>query len=145
MNAILDIELAEGMAILPAKKTKDAANYDLYASETVYLGSGKTEVVSTGLRMRVPVGSVFEIYSRSGLANEGIVVANAPGQIDSDYRGIVGVLLHNQGELSCIIHEGDRIAQGRLCQVVPTQLRECVIAIDETERGEGGFGHTGKR
>lgn len=141
----LQIELLSADARIPTKATPGAANADLYSAETTYIGPGKTEKVSTGLRMRVPEGYVLEIYPRSGLASEGLQVANSPGQVDSDYRGEVRVLLFNSTSLGTIIHEGDRIAQCRLVSLCDTTIeRVNSIDVDETERGDGGFGSTGK-
>ena len=74
-------------SVLPTKGSEGAAAYDLYASESVYIPVGETASVGTGLSMEIPKGWKGEIYSRSGLASQGVVVANAPGKIDCDYRG----------------------------------------------------------
>ncbi len=81
-------------AIVPHKGTPFAAAYDLYAVETAYIPPGETVVVGTGLAMEIPRYWKGDIYSRSGLASRGVVVANAPGKIDSDYRGEIKVILH---------------------------------------------------
>jgi dUTP pyrophosphatase len=144
-NVNLDVYRIVPEAILPSRASAKAANYDLYSSEDTVIGAGKVELVSTGLRFRVPYGYVFEIYGRSGLAREGIIVANGPGQVDSDYRGEVKVILYNAGSLGYYIKKGDRIAQGRLVRLSRMDTLEVpMISTNETVRGEGGFGHTGR-
>lgn len=132
-------------ATLPTKATDGSANWDLYAAEEKLLWPGERWVVGTGLRIAVPRHHVLEIYPRSGLAaNRGITVLNAPGQIDSDYRGEVKVILLNTSRegLPYRVEIGSRIAQCRLVPVVHFQWQECEVMVD-TERGEGGFGSTG--
>ena len=132
-------------AKLPTKATKGAAAYDLYAAESVYIPIGETAVVGTGLSMEIPPGWKGEVYSRSGLASKGIVVANSPGKIDSDYRGEIKVILHNNRNTDLVgILTGDRIAQFEVnpdysCDLTFEEVQELSIS----ERGEGGLGSTG--
>lgn len=136
-------------SLMPTLGSDGAAAYDLRASENAVLYSGDTVLVRTGVRVAIPKGYVGEVCSRSGLAlKENIFVLNAPGLIDSDYRGEIGVILHHahseeQG-MPFSIQKGDRVAQLMFKKVADTVL-EVVDSLDETDRGEGGFGSTGKQ
>lgn len=136
-------------ATIPTHGSVDAAGCDLYANLTdengsVTLAPGVTYLVKTGIAMEIPKQCAGFIYARSGLASKrGLRPANCVGVIDSDYRGEVMVALHNDAQTEQTIHHGDRIAQ----MVIAPYLRpEFVEADDLTdiERGDGGFGHTGK-
>jgi dUTP pyrophosphatase len=101
-------------------------------------------LVPTGLAFAIPVGFEGQVRPRSGWAlKEGVTILNSPGTIDSDYRGEVRVLLVNLGDAAVTIRAGDRIAQLVVCPVAAASLHEVTI-LDETSRGAGGFGHTGK-
>ena len=131
---------------LPEYATIGSAGMDLKAniSEPVVLKPLKRELISTGLYMQIPTGHEVQIRPRSGLACKyGITVANAPGTIDSDYRGEVKVCLINLSDTPFVVNPGERIAQAVLNKVEKIEWNE-VAELDETERGEGGFGHTGK-
>jgi dUTP pyrophosphatase len=130
-------------AKLPSKATEGAAAYDLYAVENVYIPHGETAVVSTGIALSIPEGWKGEVYSRSGLASKGIFVANSPGKIDSDYRGEIKVILHNTRREIVGIHAGERIAQFEINPVYTIDWEPQDVDVDETERGDGGFGSTG--
>lgn len=133
---------------LPCYESAGAAGADLRANfgsghRGVTLSPGARALVPTGLRMAVPEGFEVQVRPRSGLAlKHGVTVLNAPGTIDSDYRGPVGVVLVNLGEVAVEISHGDRIAQMVLAPVVQAQL-SVVATLDETARGKGGFGSTG--
>jgi len=100
--------------------------------------------VGTGLSMEIPKFWKGDIYSRSGLASRGVVVPNSPGKIDSDYRGEIKVLLHNNRSVDIIgIELGDRIAQFEINPVHDMEFEE-VATLEESTRGDGGFGSTGK-
>ena len=136
---------------MPEFKTDGAACFDICAdlkdfnNEEVYLFQGVTAVIPTGLKFHIPQGYKLEVYSRSGLtAKHGVIVLNAPAQIDSDYTGELRVILHNAGGSSYIIKHGDRIAQAALVPVVNTRLVETDEEPPETERGANGLGSTGK-
>jgi dUTP pyrophosphatase len=104
---------------------------------------GSIMVIPTGIAIALPLGFEAQIRPRSGLAfNHGISIINAPGTIDTDYRGEIKVALINLGKEPYTIHRGDRIAQMVIQKVYQAQL-EVVDALEETERNEGGFGHTG--
>jgi dUTP pyrophosphatase len=128
---------------LPAYATGGAAGMDVLAAEDVTLAPGARHAVATGLAVAIPPGYEIQVRPRSGLAlKHGISVPNAPGTIDSDYRGEVKVILINHGAEPFAIRRGDRIAQLVLCPVVWLSWLK-VEELDETQRGEGGFGSTG--
>jgi dUTP pyrophosphatase len=137
---------------LPSYETPGAAGADLRVNLPedqrhlgIVLGSMERRVVPTGLRIEIPVGFEMQIRPRSGLAlRHGITLPNTPGTIDSDYRGPLGVLLVNLGVEPYVVHHGDRIAQAVIAPVI--QMRyEPVEELADTERGEGGFGSTGRK
>lgn len=130
---------------LPAYMTENAAGVDLVAAvdDCVVILPGARGLIPTGLQIAVPPGYEVQIRPRSGLAlNRGISVPNSPGTIDSDYRGEVKIILANLGEEPFIVSRGDRIAQMVIARIVHAEIRE-ENELSDTERGEGGFGHTG--
>lgn len=128
---------------LPAYATAGAAGMDVLAAEDVTLAPGQRHAVATGLAVAIPHGFEIQVRPRSGLALKyGITVCNAPGTIDSDYRGELKVILINHGAEPFAILRGDRIAQLVLAPVVRASWL-AVDELDETARGEGGFGSTG--
>lgn len=130
---------------LPDYATPGSAGMDLRASEDALLQPGEVRAVGTGIRIAVPEGYEAQVRPRSGLAlKHGISIPNAPGTIDSDYRGEVRVILINLGNEPFSIHRGDRIAQLVVAPVARADW-ECVRELPETVRGEGGFGSTGVR
>jgi dUTP pyrophosphatase len=130
-------------ASMPVAATLGAAGYDLCASENKIITPSSPILVKTGLSMNIPRGYVGMVCSRSGLAlKHGVFVLNAPGIIDSDYRGDIGVILYNSGDVDFEVIAGDRIAQILFVRLAPIGLEE-VDSLDETVRGEGGFGSTG--
>lgn len=132
----------EGLA-LPAYATPGAAGMDVLAAEDVMLAPGARHAVATGLAMAIPAGFELQVRPRSGLAlKHGISLANAPGTIDSDYRGELKVILVNLGQESFAVARGDRIAQLVLAPVTRGMWEE-VDDLDATARGLGGFGSTG--
>ena len=132
---------------LPEYQTHGSAGADLRADlrgEELVLQPGEIKLVPTGLRVEIPHGYEMQVRPRSGLAlKHGITVANAPGTIDSDYRGEVKVILANLGDAPFPIARGDRIAQLVPAPVQHAELNE-VASLDETARGSGGFGSTGR-
>ncbi len=133
---------------LPAYETPGAAGADLRANlpdrGTVVLQPGARALVSTGLRIEIPQGYEVQIRPRSGLAlKHGITLPNAPGTIDSDYRGPLGVIMMNAGQEVFEIAHGDRIAQMVVAPVLQASF-ELVEALSDTARGSGGFGSTGQ-
>jgi dUTP pyrophosphatase len=138
------ISLSEG-AVLPAYQTEHSAGMDLRCAEDFTLYPKERRLVGTGLKMAIPPGYEGQVRPRSGLAfKHGISLVNTPGTIDADYRGEIGVILINHGADVVTFNAGDRIAQFVIAPVVRAEL----IVVDEletTERGEGGFGSTGRQ
>ena len=128
----------------PEYKTPGAAGCDLMSSEDVVVEPGSHKVVSTGLFLEIPRGYECQVRSRSGLAaNSGVFVLNSPGTIDSDYRGEVKVILFNTSkDAGFNVRKGDRIAQLVFSRVYQATFEE-TERLNETKRGEGGFGSTG--
>lgn len=138
------IVLDEG-AYLPSYESSGAAGADVRAhlDQPMCIAPGKAALVPTGLRLAIPRGYEVQVRPRSGLAlKKSITVLNSPGTIDSDYRGPLGVILINHGIEDFIINDGDRIAQLVLAPVCQAVFKEAA-SLDQTERGEGGFGSTG--
>ena len=128
---------------LPEYKTSGAAGCDVHARSSAVIEPGKWAIVPTGLKVAIPDGYEIQIRPRSGLAMaKGVTVLNSPGTIDSDYRGFIGVMLINHGDIDFVVEKGDRIAQLVLCPVEQIQW-EVVDTLDDTDRGSGGFGSTG--
>ncbi len=128
---------------LPAYATAGAAGMDVVSAEDLTLAAGARHAVPTGLAIAIPQGYEVQVRPRSGLAlNHGITVPNTPGTIDSDYRGELKVILINHGHTAFEIRRGDRIAQLVLAPVTRAAWLP-VEELDETVRGEGGFGSTG--
>jgi dUTP pyrophosphatase len=128
----------------PQYATPGSAGCDLIASEEVTLAPGKWSAVNTGLYLEIPIGYVAQVCPRSGLAlKHGVSVLNAPGIIDSDYRGEVKVILVNHNSLRYTVKKGDRIAQLVFMPVVHAELK-FISQLSETERGSSGFGSTGR-
>ncbi len=133
-------------ATIPTRGSDRAAGYDLYAclENEVVIGAGETVKIGTGLSIAVPEGYFGAIFARSGLAaKEGLRPANCVGVADSDYRGEYIVALHNDSAVSRVVTPGERIAQLVVMPYLSVEFDE-VDALDETERGAGGFGSTGK-
>ena len=130
---------------LPAYESLGAAGMDIAAAITadIVIAPGARHAVPSGLAIAVPAGHEVQIRPRSGLAlRHGVTVANAPGTIDSDYRGEVKVILINLGEASFTVSRGMRIAQMVVAPVIQASLA-LVDTLDSTKRGDGGFGSTG--
>lgn len=144
----MKIKLLNEFAKVPTRGSEYAAGYDLYAAfkePLLKISPGSTVVIDTGIAVAIPDGYFGAIFARSGLATkQGLRPANCVGVIDSDYRGPVKVALHNDGTvLPQIIKQGERIAQ---LVIIPYENIEFEVVeeLEETERGEGGFGSTGK-
>ena len=141
---VLRLPHAAGLP-LPAYQTGGAAGLDLVAAveDELTLPPGDRALVPTGLRIQLPGGFEAQVRPRSGLAAcHGVTVLNAPGTVDSDYRGEIGVVLVNLGSAAYTVRRGDRVAQLVLAPVVQARIEE-VADLTPTSRGEGGFGHTG--
>ena len=130
---------------LPEYATPQSAGMDLRAnlSEAVTLQPLERRLIPTGLHIALPAGYEAQVRPRSGLAlKKGITVLNTPGTIDADYRGEIGVVLINLSQEPFVVNDGERIAQMVIARHEQGELTE-VEVLDETERGEGGYGHTG--
>ena len=142
------IKLVKEFAKIPTKGSSEAAGRDLYAcidGNTVMIQPHKTAMIPTGIATAIPKGWVGLVFARSGLATKlGLRLANGVGVIDSDYRGEWFVAIHNDSDCTQIIEDGDKIAQ-----VVFVKYKDVVFCpvkdLDETERGDGGFGSTGTK
>jgi dUTP pyrophosphatase len=132
---------------LPQYGTAHAAGMDIRAwikEEQVVIAPGEVKLIHTGLYIELPVGYEAQIRPRSGLAlKQGVTVLNTPGTIDADYRGEVGIILINHGKKDFVIRNGERICQMIISRHEVAEWEESE-RLDETERGSGGFGHTGK-
>ncbi|MCM1491104.1 MAG: dUTP diphosphatase [Muribaculum sp.] len=131
---------------LPQYATPGSAGMDLRAwlpDEEITIGPLERKIVPTGIKLAIPQGYECQIRPRSGLAaKHGVTVLNSPGTIDSDYRGYVGVILVNLSSVPFTVRNGERICQMVFAAVEPAALTE-VSMLEATERGDGGFGHTG--
>ncbi len=134
-------------ATVPTMGSKFAAGADLYSAEDadVIIEPGETKFIDTGLAMEIPEGYVGLVYARSGLAcKRGLAPANKVGVVDSDYRGEIKVALHNHGKEAQTVEKGERIAQMVIAPYLSVNYEEA-DELSETERGEGGFGSTGRK
>ncbi|SDH11283.1 dUTP pyrophosphatase [Prevotella communis] len=135
----------KGHQPLPQYATEQSAGMDLRANldEPVTLKPLERKLIPTGLHIALPAGFEAQVRPRSGLAlKKGITVLNTPGTIDADYRGEIGVVLINLSQEDFIVNDGERIAQMVIARHEKADFIEVEI-LDETERGEGGYGHTG--
>jgi len=140
---LLRLPHGEGLP-LPSYATDGAAGMDVVAADALTLAPGARAAVPTGFAIAIPEGYEVQVRPRSGLAlNHGVTCLNTPGTIDADYRGEVKVILANLGDAAFAIARGDRIAQ-----LVPAPVQRatlvCVDRLDDTGRGSGGFGSTGR-
>jgi len=148
-GAIVRIQrLSHGEGLeLPHYASEHAAGMDLRAAidEDVILNPGERKLIPTGFAMALPEGFEAQVRPRSGLAlKHGVTVLNSPGTVDADYRGEVGVILINHGDVPFHIQRGDRIAQMIIAAYARATVEECA-SLDETARGAGGFGSSGRR
>lgn len=128
-------------ARIPERQHPGDSGYDVFSAEEVKLEAGEIDTVSAGVKMKMPEGLEAQVRPRSGLSLSGITVMNTPGTIDSGYRGEVKVILGNLGDEEFKIDKGERIAQMIFARVEHPEISEG--EVDETDRGEGGFGSTG--
>ena len=143
----IKIKKTKDGATIPTRGSTAAAGYDLYACLDKYailIHPHHTIKIGTGLAIAIPEGYFGAIFARSGLATkESLRPANCVGVVDSDYRGECIVALHNDSDENRVVRDGDRIAQLVVMPFLPVEFEE-VETLDETERGDGGFGSTGK-
>ncbi len=138
------LKIVNEKGIMPEYQTNHSAGMDLHAIEKIVIYPMQRVLVDTGLMVQIPIGYEAQIRPRSGLAwKHGITVLNAPGTIDADYRGPLKVMLVNLSKGTYEIEENERIAQMVIAPYTKVSIEE-VTELDNTERGEGGFGSTGK-
>ncbi len=141
----------EGAKEFPLKKSSDGASgIDAVSQDSLRIGPGETVLVHTGLHVKIPKGYEIQVRPRSGLAlKNGITVLNTPGTIDSDYLGEIGVILFNSSKTAYYVTHGDRIAQLVVNRIYTRdsffEQVETFEELGETDRGQGGFGSTGKK
>jgi dUTP pyrophosphatase len=150
IQPLLQVKRLNKDAMIPRYETAGAAGFDLASAEEVLIYPGETKIIGTGLAVAIPNGWEMQIRPRSGMsAKTPIIAKNTVGTIDCDYRGEVKIILHNLDDFSLVgsrpylVSVGDRIAQRVLKPAPQAKIIE-VDSLDQTERGEGGFGHTGK-
>lgn len=146
MNYNVNIKKLSKGAIIPTYGSEYAAGADLYAcmDEEIFINPGQTVLVHTGIAMELPVGYAGLIYARSGLASKkGLAPANKVGVVDCDYRGEILVALHNHSQETASILPGERIAQLVITPYITAAFTE-TDTLNETVRGEGGFGSSGR-
>lgn len=147
MKVDIRIKKLRENAVVPTYGSDFAAGADLYAAidEPVTIGAGETKLIPTGLAFEIPDGYAGFVYARSGLASKrNLAPANKVGVIDSDYRGEVMTALHNHGSVAQTVEAGERIAQMVIAPYVTAQFL-LSDTLGDTERGEGGFGSTGRK
>jgi len=141
---ITQLKNSDGLPV-PHYQTEHSAGVDLYAAldEDMVIGAGRWKLVPTGIAVAIPEGYEGQVRPRSGLAlKHGIGMLNAPGTIDADYRGEIGVILFNFSDTPFAVHRGDRIAQMVIAKLERARFEQ-VETLTKTGRGAGGFGHTG--
>lgn len=139
------IEVVASGTVLPAYATEGSAGMDVRAllDQPVTIAPGTRALIPTGLRVAIPEGFEMQLRPRSGLAlKHGITLLNTPGTIDSDYRGEIGVILANLSSEPFTVNDGDRIAQMVVARYARVEWRT-TDSLDQTLRGDGGFGHSG--
>ena len=147
MIAPVSVKILDHRAKLPAYGSADAAGADLYAltGGPVEIAPGGTALIPTGIAVAIPQGYVGLVYARSGLATkQGLAPANKVGVIDADYRGELMVFLHNHSGETHTVECGDRVAQLVITPCLTARF-ESVDELDDTKRGSGGFGSTGRK
>ena len=147
MNFKMKIKKLNDRAVIPTYGSEFSAGADLYACEgkEIVIKAGETRLIHTGIAMEIPCGYVGLVYARSGLASKrGLAPANKVGVIDSDYRGEIMVALYNQSGATQTVADGERIAQIVFTPYASAEF-SVVDELEDTARGEGGFGSTGRK
>lgn len=141
----VEIQKLSDTAKIPEYAHPTDAGADVFSSEDITIAAGETKIIKTGLKVAIPIGYEIQVRPRSGLsAKTGIRVANAPGTIDSAYRGEVGIILHNTSTTPYEIKTGDKIAQLVISPVPMIKWKEVATISDDTDRSTGGFGSSGR-
>lgn len=142
-NIKIKLKKLQDNAVIPDKATPGSSGFDLYSTQEMSVMPLMSCVVSTGIAIELPEGYEAQIRTRSGWArNEGLMVLNSPGTIDSDYRGEIQVILYNAGQGIITIDEGSKIAQMVIAEVPQVSI-EMSEDLNDTERGDNGFGSSG--
>lgn len=145
MRVNIKIKRIHPDAVIPEYQKEGDAGFDFVAVKEILIRGGMTRVVPTGLQVAIPKGYEIEVVPRSGLSRDTpLVIANSPGTIDSGYRGEIGVIAYNKADYSTTVPKGLRIAQGKVKKVPRAEFKE-VDELPKSDRGGGGFGHTGKK
>ena len=132
-------------AIIPKYQTEGAAGFDFHSAESIILLPQETKIIKTDLSFEIPKGFELQIRCRSSIAvKTPLIIKNSPGTIDSDYRGNIGIIVHNLSSKPYLIEQGDRIAQGIISKYERATFIES-SELTKTSRGKGGFGHTGNK
>lgn len=142
----MDVKMVYEDQFEPKYATRGSSGMDVFAciDNTLELYPGDSVLVSTGVKAEVPDGFEIQVRPRSGLALKySITVLNSPGTIDSDFRGVIGVIMINHGREKFVVNRGDKIAQLVLSRYEAAKIVK-VDVLSETQRGSGGFGHTGR-
>ena len=140
----MKIALMHKDAIAPKRASELAAGYDLHALDDARIFPGETVMIDTGVAIQLTKGTFGAVYARSGLSTKrGLGLANGVGVIDADYRGTIKVPLYNRGMESQWVRKGERIAQLVVTPCITEDI-EIIDELDQTERGSGGFGSTGR-
>lgn len=143
-ETLLVKRLREG-AVIPSYQTEGAAGFDLHSAEGIIIEGGETAIIKTGLAFDIPKGFEMQIRPRSGISfKTPLIMKNGPGTIDSDYRGEVGIIMHNLSSEPFEVKAGERMAQGIVSPVVMVAFCE-VEELSESARGTNGYGSTGIR
>ena len=144
IGRVLRVKRFHPDAVIPEYATEGSVGFDFHAVKDVVVRPGVTLLIPTGLAVEVPEGCELQVRPRSGMSlKTGALIKNSPGTIDSDYRGEIRVIMANIGHEYLRIKKGDRIAQGVLAPVIQAVEIIDVEELNETDRGEGGFGSTG--
>ncbi|SDM55349.1 dUTP diphosphatase [Lachnospira pectinoschiza] len=146
-NTKVNVKKLSDKAVIPSYGSEFAAGADFYSAEetSIVIPAGETRFIHTGIAMEIPTGLVGLIYARSGMAcKRGLAPANKVGVIDSDYRGEIIVALHNHTNEDKTVETGERVAQMVLAPYIVANYNE-VEDLSDTDRGEGGFGSTGRK
>ena len=146
MELLIQTKLVREGARLPSFQTSGAAGADIYACipEPIQIGAAETVCIPSGVAVEIPEGYAGFIFGRSGVAvREGLAPANKVGLIDSDYRGELMICLHNHSRMQYTVKPGERVAQLVIVPVAAARYVQCA-SLSETERGENGFGSTGR-
>ncbi|MFH2028865.1 MAG: dUTP diphosphatase [Nanoarchaeota archaeon] len=139
----IKIQKIKDNAVIPSYAHEGDAGVDLYSTEEYNLKPGERTLVSTGIKIAIPIGYEAQIRPKSGLAlKNGLSIVNTPGTIDAGYRGEIGIILINHSQEEQKIEKGKKIAQMVIKKVEQAEFEE-VAGLDETSRNEGGFGSTG--